>query len=191
MSDERPVCKLVSDAFNGFCKVWSMPFCKRELAVVESNDSLNLLLYVRGPENFQCRFLLLRQPRTGKIFLEGGDGKTVSTVAGRFDKRATPAALAVSEAFEEAGVRVREDQIQFLNGGRLMYLSPGMNTERVLLAYAEVTSDQVEDGEHLRSALDEDEQCERVWMNIDEFENYACEDVRLFLYREWWFRKFV
>ncbi|GEM_PF-5377538 len=187
MSDERPDRELVSDAFNGFCKVWRIIFRGHPLAVVQSNDSLNLLIFVRD----RAQFLLLRQPRTGKLFLEGGDGKTVSTVAGRFDKKFTPTELAIAEALEEAGVRVREDQVQLLNDGKWMYLSPGMDTERVLMAYAEVNSDQVEEDESVRSAVGEDEQCERVWMSVDEFRNYISEDVRLMLFREWWFRKYI
>lgn len=181
MPDVRTGCNLLYD---GFCKVWSMLARGKPWTVVQSNDSLNLLIFVRGRD----RFLLLRQPRPGKIFLEGGDGKTVSTVAGRFDKNKTPGELAIAEAWEEAGVRVRPEQVDLLNMGRWFYLSPGMNTERAILAYAEVTSDQVEDGEHLRSAESEDEQCERVWMTREQFYSYHCEDIRLFAFREWWFR---
>src|SRR3989338_6361687 len=107
MTDERPAVELVSDAFGGFCKVWRMMFGGRPLAVVQSDDSLNLLIYVRD----RTLFLLLEQPRTGKLFLEGGDGKTVSTVAGRFDKKFTPTQLAIAEALEEAGVRVKPEQV--------------------------------------------------------------------------------
>lgn len=170
--------------WHGFCKVWHLHVGGHRVEVVQSNDSLNLLIYVRD----RGQVLLLEQPRTGKIFLEGLPGTTTSTIAGRFDVAASPVELAIKEAQEEAGIALRSEQVEFLNNGRPMYLSPGLNTERVILAYAGVTSDQIEQGERTFSAPDEDEQIKRVWMSLDEFRNITCEDVRLFLYREWFFR---
>lgn len=172
--------------YDGFCCVWKFLITGWQWprTVVESTDSLNILIYVVD----QQRVLLLIEPRPGKIFLEGGDGKIVANIAGRFDGKEGPAALAIKEAKEEAGVTLRDDQVEFLNNGQFMYLSPGLITERAILAYAEVASGQIDPNERSFGAEGEDEQITRVWMTLDKFRTMICDDVRLFALREWFFR---
>jgi len=173
--------------YKGFCQVWKIPFGKGQRTVVESTDSLNLLVYVKDRE----QVLLLGQPRPGKLFLEGGDGESVANIAGRFDKGQNPVELAINEAKEEAGITIRPDQVEFLNNGSMMYLSPGLITERVILAYAEVAADQIDPNERTFGVEGEDEQTTRVWVTLDEFQTMVCDDVRLFTLREWFFRNKV
>lgn len=155
-------------------EVINTPEGKRE--VLRSTDSINIL--VLDPEKH--RIILLKQPRASMISTDNPRGLHVETIAGRFDVNLGPKALAVKELKEEAGITVSEDQIEFLNQGRPMTVSAGATDEKAYLAFVELKPGQIEREERAFGAEDEGEDIERVYVCIDDLEEYVCEDVRVF-----------
>ncbi len=172
------------EVYRGFCTVELVQTTEGERTRVVSTDSVNVFIYDKTND----RILLVRQFRAPAIREDNPDGWHTGTVAGRFDVNLSPRALAVKEAYEEAGVTISEDQIELLNGGQPMFLSVGLFTERAYLTYAEVMAEMIDPVEKTFGVVDEGEQIKRIWVPANDLANYPCEDVRVFAMIQWFLR---
>lgn len=163
--------------FNGFLKVeeWAGIGIKFPLIVVRTTDSCSGLLWDRTKD---C-VLLVRQKRVAMVSDSNPDGELVELVAGRFDVNLGPKALFVKEAKEEAGANLSEDDVEILNHGEPLALSPGVLTERAYLAFVEIREEHLDEGDAF-GAEAEGEQTNRVWMPVQEFLATRHQDLRVF-----------
>ena len=143
---------------------------------LKTQDSLTILIYIEDLD----KFVLVRQPREALITYENPEGMVTECVAGRFDKSVTPMELAILEAKQEAGITLYEADIELLNKGKSMPVSPGSTTERAYLAYAIVTSERMGSDQQQFSAEDEDERITRLLVDPGDLMEQGCEDLRVF-----------
>lgn len=148
----------------------------RSREIYHTTDAVAILLYDKAGR----RLILVRQPREAMINEANPDGLITEPVAGRFDCDLGVTALAVKESLEEAGVTLREDQIEVLNSGQSMPGSPGESDSRKYLCYAIVEPGQIGPNQMIFSAPGEDERTTRVFLPNDELETYVCEDLSAF-----------
>lgn len=166
--------KVVHD---GFCKVEVLETEHGQREVVHCTHAVSVLIH----DITNDRVLLVRQFRPALVGSEiSPDGIIVETVAGRFDVDLGPKALIIKEAEEEAGITIREDQIELLNDGKPMSISAGLLTSLAYLAIARVTADQIDPNERIFGAPEEGEQIERVWVPVNELETIGFECTRAF-----------
>lgn len=144
--------------------------------VLRGDDSACVLIYDRANR----RAVLVRQPRATMVRDDNPDGTLTEAVAGRFDGAYGVKELIAKEAWEEAGVRLEEGQIELLNHGEPVALTAGATDERCYLAYAEIEPGQMEAGERERGAEGEGERITRVFVGADALEDYVCEDARVY-----------
>jgi 8-oxo-dGTP pyrophosphatase MutT (NUDIX family) len=144
--------------------------------ILRTSDSLSVLFY--DPVN--RRIILVRQPRESMISQDNPEGLITETVGGRFDVKLGTRALAVKEAKEEIGAEVTEEEVILLNHDRPMALSAGALTEKAYLAFVELKSNQIENEERLFGLASEGERIRRIYVSVNDLENYICEDVRVF-----------
>ncbi len=163
--------------FDGFLKLekWNQDGVKFPLLVVRTSDSVSGLLWDRT----QDQVLLVRQNRVAMKTDENPTGSLVELVAGRFDVNLGPKALFVKEAKEEAGANITEEDVDILNTGASLALSPGVLTERAYLAFVEIRAEHLDDGESYGVAAD-GESTNRVWMPVAEFLAATHQDLRVF-----------
>lgn len=107
------------------------------------------------------------------------DGEMIELVAGRFDVKVGPKALFVKEAKEEVGAVITEDDVELLNEGRPLALSPGVLTERAYLAFVEIKESHLLPGESFGVA-EEGEVTNRLWMDENEFIAGPHADLRVY-----------
>jgi 8-oxo-dGTP pyrophosphatase MutT (NUDIX family) len=149
-------------------------------SLVRVTDAAALLIYVRDRD----AVLLVAQHRPAAVRPEERSGRTREPVAGRFDYATDPRTLVVNEAREEAGVHVAPDEVRLLNHGRPLYTSPGVLTERVYLAYAEVESARVDPEERTYGAGDR-EAIDRVFVPAAELAAMPCDNLTLMALVQW------
>lgn len=165
--------KLVWD---GFYKLEVVQTPQGEREIVHATNSVNVLFY-----NRQERYVLLvRQPRVAMATSENPKGLITETVAGRFDVKIGVKGLIIKEAKEEAGVEIKEEQIEMLNNGQAMALSAGACTEKAYLAICEINASMIEVQERIFGVADEGEEIERIFLSFDDLGTYVCEDLRVF-----------
>ena len=170
--------KVLHDGFFRVLKVFT-PYGMRE--VVRATNSASLLLH----DKTRNIVLLITQPHAALACEGNPQGHIIEAIAGRFDCDLSPKALIVKEALEEAGVTITEDDVEFLNNGEPMALSAGITNEVSYLAYAEITSEMVEQSERIFGVRKEGEHIIRIWMSVDDFLNHTCQCVKLFAYQQW------
>lgn len=152
--------------------------------VVKTSDSVSLLLY----DMVNQKIILVKQKREAMIREDNPEGFITETAAGRFDVNLSPKALMVKEAKEELGVTLAESRIELLNAGQPLALSAGVITERCYLGFAEATPVQIEQAERA-FGVDAGENIKRIYVSVDDLENYICEDVRVFALIQYLLRK--
>ncbi|MBX2813979.1 MAG: NUDIX hydrolase [Myxococcales bacterium] len=166
--------------YDGFARLeaWKVPELSFEHLVLRSTDSVACVLV----DKVANRVLLVRQQRPAIIRADNPLGVITELVAGRLDVDLGPKALAVKEAWEEAGVTLREDDIKLLNGGQPVALSGGILTERSYLAVAYISPEHLSGEDHDRFGReDEGEHIERRWMSLADFiaDTTSHEDIRV------------
>lgn len=166
--------------YDGFARLeaWKVIGSSFEHIVLRATDSVACVLIDRATE----RVLLVCQRRPAMVRPDNPLGEIVELVAGRFDVKLGPRALAVKEAQEEAGVTLKEEEVELLNGGQPVALSGGILTERSYIAVAYISSADLSGEDHHRfGRKDEGEDIERRWMNLDQFisDDTAHDDVRV------------
>jgi 8-oxo-dGTP pyrophosphatase MutT (NUDIX family) len=162
--------------YDGFFRVVKVQTPEGHREVVKATNSVGILLYDR----YNQRIILVRQPRVSLISEINKQGEIIELIAGRVDLDLSVSKIIVKEAFEEAGISLREEQIEFVNQGMPMAVSSGMTNELCWLAYAEVSADQIEETDREFGNQGEGEHIQRIFINLKDIGDYVCEDVRVF-----------
>jgi len=151
--------------------------------VVRCTDAIAILIHVKGRG-----ILLVEQDRPAMITKDNPTGTLIEAVAGRFDVNLSPAALAVKEIEEEVGGAVQEDQIVFLNEGVPLAAGPGLITDKIVLAYAELNEAQVEKDERTFGHAEEGEKIRRLFVPLAELGDMTFHDMKTYALVQWFLR---
>lgn len=182
----RPPMK-IGVGYQGFYRLDIYLVGKNHHEVVTASDSVCALFYLKD----QDKVLLVRQPRVAMATDDNPHGFITELVAGRFDVDLGPKALVVKEAAEEVGAKITEDQVMLLNNGEPVAVSSGMTNEKSHLAYVEITSDMIEMEEREFGLAEEGEKIQRVWLEVQDFLDHCCEDLRVFALQQWFIRRYL
>ena len=186
-TQERYICSmnalwasLKNVLYEGFVRLeaWRVLGHHFDHIIVRATDSVACILV----DTDQQRVLLVRQARPAMIRPDNSSGELSELVAGRFDVDKGPTALIIQEAWEEAEVRLTEDDVIILNGGRPMALSAGVLTERSYLAVAYISSARVlGEDDAVRGVAEEGERIRREWKSLKEFtsDEAVHDDIRV------------
>lgn len=169
--------RLLRVIFDGFAKLeeWIVGGPHTHL-ILRATDSVAILLYDETNE----RFLLVRQKRVSMIRKGNPKGFITEAIAGRFDVKLGPKALAIKEALEEAGATLTEHEVELLNNGKPMALSAGILTERSYLAFAIIKPEKLIGDDHDTFGVPEEgEAISRVWIPRKDINAFEAEDVRV------------
>jgi len=168
--------------YSGFVNVDKHP---NDHEVVIATDSVAIFIYDRDAE----RVLLITQCRLPMVRPDNPEGLITETPAGRFDIKIGVAGLAVKEVKEEVGVTITEDEVQLLNNGVPLALSPGILTERIYVAYVEVSSSQIEKGERVFGVPEEGEEIRRVFVPLEKLESMVCDSITTWALVQWFLKE--
>jgi hypothetical protein len=152
--------------------------------IVKVTDSVAFLVHVVDTS----QIILVEQYRPAMECESNPTGKLLEVGAGRFDIKASVIELVRKEALEELGVDTFEKNIELINSGKSLALSPGVLTERQYLAYVRVPSAQV-DPEQRTYGADHDESIQRVFININELPSRVWEDMKTFALIQWFLNR--
>lgn len=100
-------------------------------------------------------------------------------VAGRRDRNLSVKQLMISEVKEETGIDLQEEDIELLNYGQAMAISPGMTDEKIYLGLAEIKIDE-RSIPKLRGPAEENEKTYVLIFHIHDLNNFLCEDLKTF-----------
>ena len=155
--------------YNGFIKVYK----DHGFEVVKVTNSVAFLIFVVD----WMKVILIKQNRKPMKRRSNPTGVILEAPAGRFDRKVGVKGLVIAEAAEEVGVTVAKSDIDVLNHGRPMALSPGVLTERMYLAIATVRSQQVSKGRNFGLAS-EHERIKRILVPVSELETMVFDDMK-------------
>ena len=134
--------------------------------------SVGFLVY--DPESDSV--VLVEQQRAAMISSENPTGFIVEAPAGRCDRPESVKATIAREAEEEVGAKIDEDQIEMLNSGIPVAMSPGILDELMYLAFirlrpGQLSPDQVfgvaKEGEVIvRKLIPSNETCDMVCVDM-------------------------
>lgn len=175
---------LIKSAKTRFSQIWLDPKTNHE--VIECTDSLAILIHVEDLN----KFVLLLEDRLAMRTVDNPTGTITGLVAGRFDNNQTPMELAVQEALEECGADITGEQIEFLNHGQPLGLSPGIITERSYLAFARINSNQLE-SDRVFGLAGENEKITRRLVTLEELRNMTYDDIRVMTLVLWYLQNKV
>lgn len=171
--------------FDGFVKVDAVDTGgKFPFLVVNATDSVAFL--VHNPD--KAEVLLVTQDRVAMIREDNTSGTITEAAAGRFDMKIGVNGLILKELFEELGVTATEDQIEHLNNGTPVALSPGVLTERQYLACVTVREDQIDPIKRKYGNPDEGESIVRRFVPVSELATMVIYDMKLFALVQWFLR---
>lgn len=177
-----PMVPNVADIpYSGFLRFerWHVPGSDRLVEIVRASDSAAGVLH----DVTNRRVLFIKQNHVAAISRENPNGTLVTPFAGRFDRKVSPKQLLVAEAQEEVGADITEDDVELLNHGVPMTMSPGVLTERTYLSYAQIAPERLSGTDSdVRSAEGENEQITRYWVPIEELKNMVFDDLRVFAF---------
>ena len=169
--------------YDGFAKVIK----EDRIEVVKVTDSVSILIRDKTTDQFVFT-LQQRSPMKQKYSpLSNPEGTMLETPAGRFDINLTVKQLMIKEVKEETGITITEDDIWLLNDGESLACSPGILTEKIFLAYAEVESKNIEKGERIFGVKEEGEIIKRVFIPVKDVKNMFFEDMKTFALVQWFF----
>jgi len=176
---------LVELVYQGFVTIelWRVPGIKNLRVVVRCTDSIAGVLH----DVVNRRVLFIREPHVAAITKKNKTGKLVTPFAGRFDRKLSPKQLLISEADQEVGAILTEDDVIMLNHGVSMVLSIGLITERAYLAYAQISPNKLVGNDNDTFGLkDEGEEIKRVWIPEDILlsDTFVCHDLRILTFRQ-------
>lgn len=160
--------------YDGFVKVERDDTSGHE--VVVATDSVAVFIFDQIGE----QVVFISQCREPMIRGDNLTGEITEVVAGRFDKEIGVSALVVKEIKEEVGLTISEDDVQLLNNGVPLALSPGILTERTYLALVEVEfcNDELVDTETVFGAADESERITRKIVPLSELPSMLHDNMK-------------
>jgi hypothetical protein len=144
--------------YDGFVKLFKNLSNGHEF--IKATNSVGVLVYIK--ETGQV--VLVKQNRPAMEGITDERGTIFEIVAGRFDIKIGVKGLVVKELQEEIGANVLESQVEVLNSGEPVALSPGVLTERMYLTFVAISLDQIEQKDRLFGNPDEGEKIKRILM---------------------------
>lgn len=166
----------VKTVYDGFYKVEKNSDNGHER--VRTTDSVAVIVFNRQSGTS----IFVRQCRWPMVSDENPEGEITEVVAGRFDYKVGVEQLVVNELREEAGIEITPDQVKILNGGKPLAASPGILTERIFLAYVEVSLDYVHGS---FGAEGENEQTETTSEFVGQLDRIIYDDLKTFALGMW------
>ena len=167
--------------YDGFVKVDKVTTSAGIREVVFVTNSVAFLVYNKDKDEL----LFATQDRAAMIQDKNPQGTILEVGAGRFDKEIGIRGLIVKELQEELGVTATEAEVQVLNDGIPLALSPGVLTERQYLAYVEVTSDRIDSSKRLYGEPKEGEVIVRRFIPVTELARIAIHDMKTWALLQW------
>jgi len=167
--------------YDGFVKVEKVETDAGPREVVIATDSIAFLVYNRDRDEL----LFVTQSRAPMMRPDNPEGAILEVGAGRFDTKIGVRGLVVKELKEELGVSATEDEVQVLNDGIPLALSPGVLTERQYLAYVEVTSDRIDPAKRLYGEPKEGESIIRRFIPIQDLSKIPIYDMKTWALLQW------
>jgi len=170
-----------------FQKVWRAP---NGHVINQMTDSVGFLVH-NVDEDY---LVFVDQFRPATVRSDNPNGMITEAPAGSFDKKATSLELMIAEAAEEVGAHAKPNDVVMLNGGIPLALSPGRITERMLIGYIRVISDQIDHEKLLGTNEDpmfgvqnESESIKRVKIPLgpNGLKDFICEDMKTFTLIQW------
>ena len=166
--------------YTGFCKVYKDGIFE----VVEASDSVGFLIYIKDTDEV----ILVKQKRSAMKSEQNPEGYITEVPAGRFDRSLGIAELIALEASEEVGAKIDISNVQLLNDGKPLALSPGILTEQMYLGYVEIPSDILEEDRIF--GVDDGEEIQRIKVKVKDLGSMAFEDMKTFALIQWFLRTF-
>jgi 8-oxo-dGTP pyrophosphatase MutT (NUDIX family) len=167
--------------YDGFVKVDRVETAAGLREVVVATDSVAFLVYNKDTDEL----LFATQDRMPMMRPDNPQGTILEVGAGRFDAEIGVRGLVAKELKEELGVTVTEDEVQVLNEGISLALSPGILTERQYLAYVEVTSEQIDPAKRQYGERKEGEIIARRFFPVREISQIHIQDMKTWALLQW------
>jgi 8-oxo-dGTP pyrophosphatase MutT (NUDIX family) len=130
---------------------------------------------VHDPESDSV--ILVKQRRAAMICDVNPEGEVVEVPAGRCDRPESVKRAIAREAEEEIGAVVEEDQIEMLNSGEPLAMSPGIIDEMMYLAYIRLRPGQLSP-DRVFGVEEEGEFITRILVPADEAYAMVCVDMK-------------
>lgn len=135
--------------------------------------SVSFLIY--DPESDSI--ILIEQQRSAMISGDNPMGFIVEVPAGRCDRPESVKATIAREAEEEVGAKVGEDQIELLNNGVPVAMSPGILDELMYLAFIRLRPGQLS-SDRIFGIAEEGEVIVRKLISADMAQDMVCVDLK-------------
>lgn len=149
---------------------------KRATEVVRTKTgrySVGFLIYDPASDSV----ILVEQQRTAMISRNNPTGLIIEAPAGRCDCPESVKATIAREAEEEVGAKIDEDQIEMLNSGVPLAMSPGILDELMYLAFIELHPGQLSP-DQIFGVAEEGEVIIRKLIPADEAHDMICVDMK-------------
>lgn len=164
----------------GFARLWlasEIDFHGEE--VLETSDSVALLVF----DKTSRELVFVNQKRPAMVRPENPEAIINEVLAGRFDVKIGVRGLMVKEAKEELGLTVSAEEIELLNNGDPLALSPGILTERMYVGYVEASSARFADGDTF--GVDVGEVTRPVRIPVDHLDEVVWDDMKTWALVQW------
>lgn len=135
--------------------------------------SVGFLIY--DPESDSI--ILVGQQRTAMIRDDNPTGFIVEVPAGRCDRPESVKAAIAREAEEEVGAKIDEDQIEMINNGVPLAMSPGILDELMYLAFIRLRPGQLSP-DRIFGVAEEGESITRLLVPADSAHDMICVDMK-------------
>ena len=144
--------------------------------IVVATDSVAVFIYDRRSR----QVVLLSQSRQPVVREDNPEGVITEVVAGRFDKEIGVKGLVIQEVREETGLTIGEEDVQILNNGVPLALSPGILTERtyVVLVEREFDGEDMVNTERVFGVVGEGEKITRRIIPLADLMGMTFEDMK-------------
>ena len=176
--------------YTGFVKVDIVDTPEGPREVVTATDSVAFLVYNEDKQEV----LLVSQCRAPMIRPDNPVGEILEVAAGRFDVALGVKGLIQKELEEELGVKLSDaeakEQIEILNDGVPLALSPGVLTERQYLAVVTVHQNQI-NAESRFYGVDADEKITRKFIPMGNLWSLKIQDMKTFALLEWFYAEYL
>ena len=93
------------------------------------------------------------------------------------------------EVLEETGLKIKPRQIELLNDGCALALSPGILTERMHLGYAEIGADSIAQSGKIFGNAKEGERTTRCLVGVQELRSMIFLDMKTWALVQWFLRE--
>jgi 8-oxo-dGTP pyrophosphatase MutT (NUDIX family) len=167
--------------YDGFVKIDQVETDEGLREVIVTTDSVAFLVYNTSTDEV----LFVTQDRAPMMEPNNPQGTLLEVGAGRFDIKIGVRGLIVKELKEELGVTVTENEVHVLNDEIPLAVSAGILTERLYLAYVEVTTDRIDPANRLYGNHEEGEAITRRFVSVSELPHIQIHDMKTWALLQW------